>query len=104
MSYKFIFDPRLGIHLPHLEKSWEDYSLEEQEQILLEWETRRADIPGRIKELEGIIEAKQEELNNEANFEKACELNHEIAEIAKTINDLNIWFRIQQDIESKIHA
>lgn len=103
MNYTFTFDPRLGIHLPLLDKMWEDYSLEEQELILLEWESNRADIPGRIKELEAVIETKQARLNDEVNFERACELNYEIAEIAKTINDLNIWFRIQQDTESKIH-
>lgn len=104
MNYTFKFDPRLGIHLPLLEKYWEEYSVSEQEQILLEWETKRADIPGRIKELEQIIEKKQALLNDEEDFNRACQLNYEIAEIAKTINDLNIWFRIQQETEKKVHA
>lgn len=104
MNYTFKYDARLGIHLPLLNKVWEEYTVEEQEQILLEWEAKRADIPGRIKELEKIIEGKQAQLNNEANFKRACELNYEIAEVAKTINDLNIWFRIQQETEAKMHT
>jgi len=103
MSYQFHFDERLGIAIPLLEKEWGKYTHEEQEQILYEWEAHRSDIPGRIKELEKMIEKKQEMLNNEENFVLSCQLNDQISRLASTINDLNLWFRIQQDTHSKIH-
>lgn len=103
MTYIFQFDRRLGIHLPILDKYWEDYSLKEQAEILAAWEAHRSDIPGRVKELEQIIMKKQEELNDEESFERSCDLNSEIAALASTINDLNIWFRIQQDTAERMH-
>ncbi|WP_202081051.1 hypothetical protein [Caldalkalibacillus salinus] len=104
MSYQFVFDERLGISLPVLEKPWEDYSLAEQSQMILEWESHRSDIPDRIKEIEKIIIGKQQMLSVEENFQRSCELNKDIAELASVINDLNIWFRIQQDTQRKMHA
>ncbi|GAA0382987.1 hypothetical protein [Bacillus horti] len=103
MSYEFKYDNRLGIALPVLDRDWEEYSLREQATILVEWEAHRSDIPERIKQIEAIINAKQEKLNIEENFIRSCELNHEIADLASTINDLNLWFRIQQDTDTKVH-
>lgn len=103
MSYEFKFDKRLGIALPVLEQDWEEYTLEEQTQILVQWEAHRSDIPEQIKVIESIINAKQEELNAEENFARSCQLNQEIADLASTINDLNIWFRIQQDTQTRPH-
>lgn len=103
MSYEFKHDDRLGIALPVLDKEWEEYSQQEQAQILLEWEAHRSDIPEQIKIIERIINTKQEQLNVEEDFPRSCQLNHEIAELASTINDLNIWFRIQQDTHEKAH-
>jgi hypothetical protein len=103
MSYKFNHNQRLGISIPELNKEWDEYSAKEQEQILVEWEEYRSDIPGRIKEIERVIEKRQLELNIEENFPRSCELNSEISELASTINDLNIWFRIQQDTHVKVH-
>lgn len=103
MSYQFEFNHRLGISLPVLDKEWEDYSLEDQDQILVGWETHRSDIPARIKEVEQIIEHRQSDLNHEDNFQHSCEINSKICELASIINDLNIWFRIQQDTDRKVH-
>lgn len=103
MSYQFEFNHRLGIALPVLHKEWEDYSLEEQDQILVGWEAHRSDIPARIKEVEQVIEQRQSQLNNEENFHSSCELNRKISELASIINDLNIWFRIQQETDRKVH-
>jgi len=103
MSYTFTLDQRLGIYIPELIKDWDDYTLVEQEQILAEWEAYRSDIPNRIKEIEKIIVSKLEELNQEDNFIRSCALNSDIAELASAINDLNIWFRIQQETEGRIH-
>ena len=97
----FSFDQRLGIPIPNLQKEWELYSSEQQQQILFEWEQIRGNIPDRIKQLEKLINKKQEELNQEENFERSCLLNSNIAELASTINDLWLYYRTQQDVSGK---
>ncbi|WP_204516801.1 hypothetical protein [Brevibacillus fulvus] len=82
---------------------WEEYTAAERSEILLEWETIRAKIPDRILALEKVIITKQDQLFEEEDFERSCELNSEIAELASIINDLNIWFRVQQDYDTKPH-
>ncbi|MFT4414993.1 hypothetical protein ACLM5H_14120 [Fredinandcohnia humi] len=99
----FVLDERLGILLPQLNKEWEEYSEETQQQILLQWEIIRGHIPDRIAEIEDIINNKQEQLGNELNFQRSCELNSEISECASIINDLWLWYRLNQDISSKLH-
>jgi hypothetical protein len=103
MSYQFEFNKRLGISLPVLDKDWDQYSSNEQSQILYEWEEHRSDIPARVKQVEKIIEKKQHALNDEDNFIRSCELNSEISQLASAINDLNIWFRIQEETNTRIH-
>ncbi|QPA30367.1 hypothetical protein [Thermaerobacillus caldiproteolyticus] len=103
MEQYFIYDERLGIPLPKLEKEWEDYSEAEQHVILLQWEKIRGTIPDRIVELELIINQKQEELGEENNFARSCALNSEIAELASIINDLWIWYRMNQTVSVRIH-
>ncbi|MBP1154750.1 MULTISPECIES: hypothetical protein [unclassified Paenibacillus] len=98
MSYDFIMDERLGIPLPQLEKDFEDYSEQEQADILLRWEVIRGMIPDRIMRLETMIIAKQDQLHVEDNFAVSCRLNSEIAELASTINELHLWFRVHQDM------
>ncbi len=105
MNEYFTYDPRLKIRIPQLTKSWKVYSLHTQNRVLTEWETIRGHIPDRISELEIEINKKQEELNHEENFERSCELNNEISELASIINDLWIWFRTTQQIStSRIHG
>lgn len=103
MGDQFILDGRLGIRIPNLTNEWEDYSNDERASILLEWEEIRSRIPDRIKELEFIINRKQRELSLEESFPRSCQLNSEIAELASVINDLHIWFRVQQDHRTKAH-
>ncbi|UUZ93868.1 hypothetical protein LJK87_04035 [Paenibacillus sp. P25] len=98
MTYAFELDERLGIPLPRLAKDFDDFTEREQSEILLRWEEIRGTIPDRIKQLERIIIAKQEQLNVEENFKLSCRLNSEIAELAGTINELHLWFRVNQDI------
>jgi hypothetical protein len=98
MSWSFITDDRLGIPLPHLEMEWEEYSEEDRASILLRWEEIRGTIPDQVKRLESIIIVKQNQLNVEDNFKISCRLNSEIAELAATINELHLWFRVNQDI------
>jgi len=96
----FTYDPRLKIRIPQLSKAWNSYSLQAQNRIITEWETIRGHIPDRIIELEEEINKKQEDLNTEEDFDRSCELNHEISELASIINDLWIWFRTTQDISN----
>jgi gas vesicle protein len=103
--FSFKMDKRLGIPLPQLDLEWKQYSKETQQEILMEWEKTRGKIPDRIKELEKNINSKQEQLNNEGNFERSCILNSEIAELASIINDLWLWYRMNQHVSSdKIHS
>nr|WP_304219296.1 hypothetical protein [Fredinandcohnia onubensis] len=99
----FHFNDRLGILLPYLEKEWEEYTVETQQHILFHWEKIRGHIPDRIAEIETIINDKQEQLGNELDFVRSCELNNEISECASIINDLWIWYRMNQGISNKIH-
>lgn len=101
--YRFVVDDRLGIALPELLKDWDEFSPQEKELILSDWEEIRGKIPDRIHELEKLINQKQEQLNTEDNFMESCKLNGQIAELASTINDLHLWFRAQQDIDTKQH-
>ncbi|MGG0719780.1 ABC transporter C-terminal domain-containing protein [Robertmurraya massiliosenegalensis] len=103
MNKFFSQDERLGIPIPNLDLSWDDYSEEKQQSILLYWENIRGKIPDRIAELEKKINQKQAELSDEGNFERSCQLNSEIAELASIINDLWLWYRTHQDIGSKVH-
>ncbi|KIL38589.1 hypothetical protein SD70_25610 [Gordoniibacillus kamchatkensis] len=103
MKYAFVPDVRLGIPLPVLEVDWEDLSAAEQADILLQWEHIRGRIPNRIFELERVIIDKQSRLDREDDFPASCRLNSEIAELASTINDLHLWFRVNQEMEQKLH-
>lgn len=103
MSAHFIYDERLGIRLPHLQKEWDMYTKEEQAEILLEWETIRGKIPDRIIELEQQINEKQRQLGEENDFSRSCTLNFEIAALASIINDLWIWYRMNQTVTNRIH-
>ncbi|OXM84143.1 hypothetical protein [Paenibacillus rigui] len=98
MTWAFVIDDRLGIPLPQLDLEWEQYSDRDRSEILLRWEEIRGTIPDQVKRLEQIIIKKQGQLNVEENFKLSCELNSEIAELAATINELHLWFRVNQDI------
>ncbi|MEW9698499.1 hypothetical protein [Paenibacillus sp. SI8] len=103
MSTYFQYDQRLGIDIPKLESEWESYSSEVRADILFRWEQIRGAIPDRIIKLEGAIIVKQNQLDHEDDFPTSCRLNSEIADLASTINDLHLWFRINQDLEAKVH-
>lgn len=102
----FNFDDRLGISIPQLPSNWEQISTDEEEAYLLQWEQIRGDIPDRIKQLEETIYVLQNRLYEEEDFEKSCEINTEIAELASVINDLWILYRTGGDISTKkdIHS
>lgn len=100
----FVYDERLGIELPELDREWEDYPSDVQAAILDKWELIRGRIPERIIALEREIRALQSQLDDEEDFEKCCSINATIAEQASRINDLNIWYRVNQTIDSRRHT
>lgn len=95
-GYEFVHDARLGIPVPVLERDWLDYSLAEQEAMIVRWEAIRARIPDRVHELEAIINKHQLAVGQEDDWDRVCELYEEIYRIASIINDLNIWMSIEQ--------
>ncbi|MFD1739338.1 hypothetical protein ACFSCX_22920 [Bacillus salitolerans] len=103
MNLFFVLDKRLGIQLPDLKKEWEEYTDEEQQSILVTWEKIRGRIPDRIAEIETKINQKQSELGEENDFNRSCELNSEISELASMINDLWLWYRLNQTVTDKVH-
>ncbi|MBY6035191.1 hypothetical protein KUV80_00905 [Fictibacillus nanhaiensis] len=104
MQRSFIMDERLGIAIPNLYQSWEDYEKDEQAYLLLQWEKIRGTIPDRIAEIERQINTLQDQLSVEDNFEVSCELNFKISSLASVINDLWLWYRLNQHVTSKIHG
>ncbi len=101
--YSFKWDERLQIRLPVLALDWNGYTTAEQLAIIEQWELIRGNIPEQIMAFERIIRVKQELLGEEECFEASCILNEEIAEYASRINDLHIWYRIDQQIDTRRH-
>ncbi|ADU31485.1 hypothetical protein [Evansella cellulosilytica] len=100
----FVFDSRLGIPVPDIKVTWDELTSSEQEEIMNKWEEVRGDIPDRIKEIEQEINTLQKKLYEEEEFQKSCELNSSIAELASIINDLWIWYRAGESVKVKMHA
>lgn len=104
MTNFFTYNSRLGIPLPVIRSEWEKYEITTQQSILVEWERIRGRIPDRIKEVEDLINKKQEQLNHEEDFKLSCQLNNDIADLASVINDLWIWYRTNQNVSrEKVH-
>lgn len=98
--FRFNYDERLGIRLPELDVEWEDYTEEERASILVEWEMIRGSIPDRVKYFEERIEIEQAQLNIEEDFAESCRINTRIAELASCINDLHLWYRVNQEMST----
>ncbi|WP_138753273.1 hypothetical protein [Paenibacillus sinopodophylli] len=103
-AFRFDWNERLRIRIPVLDMEWERYKAAEQLVIVEQWELIRGTIPERVIEFEQLINRKQLELFEEESFEKSCILNYEIADYASRINDLHIWYRIDQQLESRRHS
>ncbi|WP_127586887.1 hypothetical protein [Paenibacillus koleovorans] len=103
MSNGFVYDERLGIELPALDREWEQYSETERAEMLERWERIRGAIPDRIQALERIIIRKQLQLDVEDDFPTSCRLNYEIAEKASCITDLHLWYRVNQELSTRAH-
>lgn len=113
MQVEFLYNERLGISLPQLYVNWEELDTESQAKILKDWENIRGQIPDKVKQIEEMINHTLAALTIETDFNRSCELNLEMAELASIINDLWIWFRVdpsvtnakvEKMIESKVHA
>ncbi|MDQ8736252.1 hypothetical protein [Paenibacillus sp. LHD-38] len=103
-AFRFDWNERLRIRIPVLEMEWEQYAANVQLAIVEQWEIIRGTIPDRVMEFEQLINKKQAELFEEECFEQSCILNYEIADYASRINDLHIWYRIDQQLESRRHS
>ncbi|WP_407635582.1 hypothetical protein [Effusibacillus pohliae] len=99
MKYRFEYDERLGIRVPHLLAEWEELSADERHDMILEWERIKARIPDRILELEREIEERQARVGREEDWGTICDLYSEIFSLASIINDLHLWMRVNQDFE-----
>ncbi|QHW30598.1 hypothetical protein GZH47_06855 [Paenibacillus rhizovicinus] len=104
MNHYFSWDDRLGISLPTLNQEWEQYNEAEQTFIVTQWEDIRGTIPDRVIALERVINVKQAELFEEEDFERSCCINSDIADLASRINDLHIWYRMNQELDNKRHS
>lgn len=101
----FVFDQRLGIKIPSLQVDWETLTRKEQQEIIHQWDILREAIPDRIKVLEEEIRVRQQKLDKEEDFMASCTLNTEISDLASIINDLNLWYRVDQEIsDDKPHS
>ncbi|HZG56833.1 hypothetical protein [Paenibacillus sp.] len=100
---QFAYDERLGIPTPRLTKDWNEFTAREQSEILYFWETVRGAIPDRIFAFEREIVDLQSRLDEEENFDLVCEMTWDIAERASRINDLHLYFRLNQDVATKAH-
>ncbi|MFC4778614.1 hypothetical protein ACFO9Q_17610 [Paenibacillus sp. GCM10023252] len=103
-SYHFAWNERLRISIPVLDSEWDRYSMADRQNIIEQWESIRGTIPNHVMAFERIINLKLAELSEEDNFERSCLINAEIAEYASRINDLHIWYRMNQEVESRLHA
>ncbi|MCY0875783.1 MAG: hypothetical protein OWT28_05895 [Firmicutes bacterium] len=99
MESVFQADERLGISVPVLTRDWTDYSLDERRLILERWEIERGQIPHQISVFEAEITTLQEAMHHEEEWEQTVALMEQINDYASRINDLNIWFRTQPDLE-----
>ncbi|EES74823.1 hypothetical protein POTG_00054 [Paenibacillus sp. oral taxon 786 str. D14] len=100
----FVYDERLDIHVPMLERPFDEYELDERLAMIAYWEEVRGRIPTKVMVLEQSIEHMLNEMNEETDFERSCRLNGEIAELASRINDLLIWYRtVQEEPSAKRH-
>lgn len=99
----FAYDRRLGIDTPDLKREWDTFSSEEQADIIYYWETVRGRIPDRVKAFEREIVALQQQLDEEEHFGTVCALTWEIADRASRINDLHLFFRLNEDVAVKAH-
>jgi len=99
----FAFDERLGIPVPQLRMDWDAFTPSEQSEIIYYWEMVRGRIPDRIFAFEKEIVALQQRLDDEERFDVVCDLTWEIADRASRINDLHLFFRLNQDVAVKAH-
>jgi len=100
---QFVYDDRLGIHIPDFKVDWEELSPVEQMQVIDQWEKQRAKIPDRVKKLEEKIMEKQDKMF-EIPFEEYVEIHKDIIDMSSAINDLNIWFRTHGQVTDEFGA
>jgi len=84
--------------LPQFEIPFEQLPRNEQENIILEWETIRSTIPDQIIRLEGEIEQLLEKIQKEEDWDVISLHFGQISDYASRINELNIWQRVDPSV------
>lgn len=103
MNNLFVFDERLGIHVPELTQDWLVYSIEQRSAILERWENERGLIPQRVHEFETEIASLHDAMQDENEWDRTVALMDQINDYASRINDLNILFRTEPHLEPTSH-
>ncbi|MCL6549301.1 MAG: hypothetical protein K6T30_10395 [Alicyclobacillus sp.] len=94
----FRYDPRLGIELPDFPVPFEEMSEEQQEDILVQWESIRARIPEQILKFERVIEELLETIHHEEDWDVIAAHFADISDYASRINELNTWRRVDPSL------
>lgn len=96
-DYEFRYIERLGIKIPFFNRDWDELDKQTQLEVIRQWETERAKIPDRIKDIENEIIRLQDKMF-EIEFEEYYEIHKDIVDMSSAINDLNIWFRTDGEV------
>jgi hypothetical protein len=90
--FSFVFDPRLGLKRPRLNREYEALTLEQQEAFELGCLQICAEIPEQIRQFEQqymYYFAQLTEVDDESFFDQ---LNAKMNDISSRINDLNLLY------------
>lgn len=98
VKYEFVYHEKMGIEIPKVYVEWEELTVNERENLIDRWETIRGHIPDRILALDSEVEKLQSRVYQEEDWEEVCRLFDQISSFASTINELNIWYRKQQEV------
>jgi len=96
----FYEDERLGMEIPQFDDvPFESLPLDDQEHILVRWESIRARIPDRIMHFEHVIEELLQLVHHEEDWDIIASYFAEISDYASRINELNTWRRVDPSLE-----
>lgn len=99
----FRLDDRLGIPLPEFTVPFEELSTEEQQEIIVTWESIRARIPDRILQFEEVIENILRLVHQEEDWDIIAKHFADISDYASRINELNTWRRVDPSLHPVPH-
>jgi hypothetical protein len=94
----FRFNRRLGIELPDPDMPFENLPRDEQEAVLMHWETLKPAIANRIRDFERRIEDLLFQIHLEDDWDAVVQHFDKITEYASCINELNSWLRVDPQL------